>query len=413
MVTTDPGLPGPTETNLNAALRRYAVGVRVLVVLAGVVLALLGAPPDPLPTVLVTVVASGWCALSAWWMWGARTCPHPALVTGAAVVVLLVVELTQPWTAVGPYNGWAFSVASITCIGMQLEQATKPRLGVLVAVVAAVSYTVGAAMTRQAWDAGVFGARLLLETSLARGGYVLLRSRARAADETRARASAQRRATEVAAARRAAEREYLATLHDTASSTLLMVSLGAASGGHRAWLPDRARRDLDAITTSPALPETLPGTGGSGSGGSGTGTAAGAEPATDTGAGLVNLATLLDQAAEHPLVTVKRNLPQALPVPARPALAISHGVREAVENVARHAGVTEATLTGHVDDTHPAPRIEVTLADDGAGFDPAAAREHRRGVADSIVGRMAAVGGHAEIDSAPGAGTTVRWSWHG
>ncbi|OLT41360.1 hypothetical protein BJF85_23790 [Saccharomonospora sp. CUA-673] len=156
MVATDPALPGPTETGLNTTLERYAVGVRILVILAGAALALVGAPADPLPVVAVTLLATAWCALTAWWTWGRRTPPHPALPVAAAISALLVVELTQPWTVVGPYNGWAFSVASITCITMQLEQSTRPRLGLLVAGVAAVSYTAGAAMTRELTDAALF-----------------------------------------------------------------------------------------------------------------------------------------------------------------------------------------------------------------------------------------------------------------
>ena len=51
--------------------------------------------------------------------------------------------------------------------------------------------------------------------------------------------------------------------------------------------------------------------------------------------------------------------------------------------------------------------LQVYVRDRGPGFDPAALPEDRRGVRESIVGRMARHGGRAAIHSAPGAGTEV------
>ncbi|MBA2637295.1 MAG: histidine kinase, partial [Solirubrobacterales bacterium] len=47
------------------------------------------------------------------------------------------------------------------------------------------------------------------------------------------------------------------------------------------------------------------------------------------------------------------------------------------------------------------------VRDRGPGFDLAAVSEDRRGVRESIVGRMARHGGRATITAAPGAGTEV------
>jgi signal transduction histidine kinase len=49
----------------------------------------------------------------------------------------------------------------------------------------------------------------------------------------------------------------------------------------------------------------------------------------------------------------------------------------------------------------------VFVRDRGAGFDPDAVAEDRRGVRESIVGRMARAGGRATVVSAPGEGTEV------
>jgi signal transduction histidine kinase len=47
------------------------------------------------------------------------------------------------------------------------------------------------------------------------------------------------------------------------------------------------------------------------------------------------------------------------------------------------------------------------VRDRGAGFDPEAVAADRRGVAESIRGRMERVGGTARIVSVPGEGTEV------
>jgi signal transduction histidine kinase len=52
-------------------------------------------------------------------------------------------------------------------------------------------------------------------------------------------------------------------------------------------------------------------------------------------------------------------------------------------------------------------RLQVFVRDRGPGFDPDAIPADRRGVRESIVGRMERHGGRARITSAPGAGTEV------
>jgi signal transduction histidine kinase len=52
----------------------------------------------------------------------------------------------------------------------------------------------------------------------------------------------------------------------------------------------------------------------------------------------------------------------------------------------------------------------VRVTDAGRGFDVGAVSDHRRGIRGSVVERMAAVGGRAEVTSRPGR-TTVRLEW--
>lgn len=77
--------------------------------------------------------------------------------------------------------------------------------------------------------------------------------------------------------------------------------------------------------------------------------------------------------------------------------------REALVNAARHAGVARIDLFAErLDD-----RIEVFVRDTGAGFEPSDVESDRRGVRESIEGRMRRAGGTAEIRTALGAGTEV------
>lgn len=84
------------------------------------------------------------------------------------------------------------------------------------------------------------------------------------------------------------------------------------------------------------------------------------------------------------------------------ALAAAAG--EAVTNAAKHSGSGQVSV--FVDSgTDP---VTLFVRDRGAGFDPGAVAADRRGLAESVVGRMERHGGRAEIMSAPGTGTEVR-----
>jgi signal transduction histidine kinase/phage shock protein PspC (stress-responsive transcriptional regulator) len=76
---------------------------------------------------------------------------------------------------------------------------------------------------------------------------------------------------------------------------------------------------------------------------------------------------------------------------------------EAVANAAVHSGSTAISVYVEVEDE----AITAFVRDQGSGFDPAAVPDDRRGIADSIVGRMERHGGTATVSSQPGAGTEV------
>ncbi|AHH98183.1 sensor histidine kinase [Kutzneria albida] len=88
--------------------------------------------------------------------------------------------------------------------------------------------------------------------------------------------------------------------------------------------------------------------------------------------------------------------------------ALSGASREALNNVASHAGTDRAWLTA----LPSGGGVVVEIVDRGVGFDPVRAVTGR-GLPESILGRMREVGGLAEVDSAPEQGTRIKLRWPG
>jgi signal transduction histidine kinase len=86
--------------------------------------------------------------------------------------------------------------------------------------------------------------------------------------------------------------------------------------------------------------------------------------------------------------------------------ALALAAREAMTNGAKHSGAGEVDVYA---ETTP-DRISVFVRDRGAGFDPASVPAARRGISESIEGRIRRVGGTAVVTSAPGKGTEVELS---
>jgi signal transduction histidine kinase/phage shock protein PspC (stress-responsive transcriptional regulator) len=85
------------------------------------------------------------------------------------------------------------------------------------------------------------------------------------------------------------------------------------------------------------------------------------------------------------------------------ARALVAAVREAVVNAARHADAERVDVFVEADDTE----LMAFVRDTGRGFDPADVASDRRGISESIVGRIQRLGGKALLTSVPGAGTEV------
>jgi signal transduction histidine kinase len=83
--------------------------------------------------------------------------------------------------------------------------------------------------------------------------------------------------------------------------------------------------------------------------------------------------------------------------------ALVAAAREAMTNAAKFGGGSPVAVYAEVSDSG----AQVFVRDRGPGFDLAAVPEDRRGVRESIVGRMERHGGSARVTSQPGGGTEV------
>src|SRR4051795_278861 len=240
---------------------------------------------------------------------------------------------------------------------------------------AAIVVSVADLIERGAVTAHTFNGIVLLLLAGIVGGYVVdLSLRAESAVATASRREAA-----------VAERERLARqIHDSVLQVLALVARrGAAADGELADLARLAGEQEVALRALVAAP-----------------------PAEPDARGDIDLRSLLEPLAAD-RVTVSCPA-QAVMLSAPAAAELAAAVRECLANVDRHAG-PDARAWVLVEDEGDA--VAVTVRDDGPGFDADRLDEARRagrlGVAQSIIGRMADIGGTALIDASPGRGTEV------
>ncbi|XVS66618.1 sensor histidine kinase [Actinosynnema sp. CA-299493] len=351
-------MPGQVETELLTAIARFAGPVRGVGVSLISVFGVLSVPTDALPLGLGLL---GLVLIGAVADFGS---PRLSFV----LAVVRVVALCAAHAEIGGTGQWTFNVLATTAITLQWQwspKVTVPTTAALLAVYVTAAGFDGAAVLR-----------VVVECAVALAAFQLVRRSSRRVDELRTRRAAMERAEAVALERRRREREYLALLHDTASATFLVVAVNGREAD-RAEVAGYARRDLDLLTGASGVPR---------------------DSAVDVGSSLRAV-------VEHSPLTVDARWDSAL-VPASVALALVRAVREALANVERHAGTGAAEV--HV--RASGGGVEVRVTDAGRGFDVGAVSDHRRGIRGSVVERMAAVGGTAEVTSRPGR-TTVRLEW--
>ncbi|MCX7939634.1 MAG: PAS domain-containing sensor histidine kinase [Thermoflexales bacterium] len=95
-------------------------------------------------------------------------------------------------------------------------------------------------------------------------------------------------------------------------------------------------------------------------------------------------------------------------IPDKHKVALYRIAQEALNNVAKHSNAKHCTVRLHVVPRNGAlPQVQLTIIDDGRGFDPNANRSAHLGL-KIMRERADDIGAQLEIISRPGAGTTVR-----
>ena len=96
-------------------------------------------------------------------------------------------------------------------------------------------------------------------------------------------------------------------------------------------------------------------------------------------------------------------------LPSDKQAALVGAATEAMMNAAKHSGADRVSVFAEVNDG----TVEVFVTDQGRGFDVDNIDDDRRGVTESIKGRMGRHGGKATVDSEGGVGTEVHLTMTG
>ncbi|HEX5642361.1 MAG TPA: histidine kinase [Thermoleophilia bacterium] len=109
-------------------------------------------------------------------------------------------------------------------------------------------------------------------------------------------------------------------------------------------------------------------------------------------------------------IPVDVRIDEAVSPPPAVAVALYRIAQEALNNVVKHAAAGQATVTlrGSTGDGHAG--VELTVADDGCGFDIDDVRSGRLGLG-IMAERAESIGALLELHSAPAQGTVVRVVW--
>lgn len=372
-----PRVGGPSDQALHWLAGWYAIALR----LGGAVLF------TAIAVLAATEQISGWwlsapltalCLWSAFFAWRVRRFGLTSTVVLADAAVISALALVQqhlvPAVLIKDNTTWMLPLACTSVYIMQI--ALRTWLGLLGAAMVVIAYGLGSGHLVDGW-------LLVAETIVVAGLVTVVRAGARQADGIVAASLETERRIRAEEARRADEREQHRQLHDTILSTLTMVAAGAFVGPSPALTAqaDRDLRVLQGLEAAPAVPD-------------------GSAPLTDLRPELERVAV-----SSNDLAVRLKLVPVTLPTPVADQLVACVG--EALRNVEQHAGTGQAEVTV----TGGAGWAVVKIIDCGRGFDPAATPPSRRGIRESITGRMLAAGGQAAIASTPGAGTTVTVSW--
>jgi signal transduction histidine kinase len=322
----------------------------------------------------------------AWPLIVLDSCFYAALAIGSGICV--------PPDMRGVAGSWLY----IVLVGQVVVTVWfAPRvLAVLLGLVPEAAYWASAAVTPPGPAQGnapvVSGVLLLVVLIIHWAGRSMLYHRAALADRGFAAADSEAHDQYVVLSRNIERREHERLLHDTVLNTLTAISRGSSG----AMVVARCRHDITLLEQALAGPADATG------------------PAAPGGATLVaDVETVAGEMRARGLrITLGVAGGGGPDIPPPVAGAIVYATREALANVAAHAGSGEAWVTI----TLGAPGVgeggvQVTVRDAGTGFDPARVDPARLGLRRSITERVTDWGGRVSVRSAPGQGTVVDMSW--
>ncbi|TDC72523.1 hypothetical protein E1193_27530 [Micromonospora sp. KC606] len=381
--------PGRTPGNVLATmLRSMRVGIVGIVVLncalsVGVAMApgrLSTAGAAVLAAVNATLVITALPLLGAsgggWWSRWAATTVYPVL---AALTVLVSIRQSTPNVGQRLPSDYALCAAGAVAA---YRSGLAGHLGMCTLLGYAAVLQARAFGVRQAMSSLLFA---LCFYGLMAAVFWIVRTSAHRTERTIRRLAQAEQVALVTAAVRRDRVQRMRVLHDTVLATLTAVARGMATAGPAA----RARFAADlARLDRPDLLPTL------------------AADWRDGVSGYAVAAALDRVCADIGVVGLAvrqahtRTPPQR--IAASSAEALVWAVSEALTNVSRHAGVTEAEVTLCWDERWVTARVR----DAGRGFDPERLVP-RIGLRESLGGRVAAVGGQVRLTSAVSSGTTV------
>jgi anti-sigma regulatory factor (Ser/Thr protein kinase) len=340
---------------------------------------------NPRLAILSYVLQATWSLTFAVRVWRTKTLPDPVVLTDVLVSSVCLV-LAGRGCAADDSASWG-NPAVYPAIGVALCTAASwwPRRAIAASTLLAFCYLVGVQPDLRSGGpivASVGGNVLsLIGFSIVAGmvsNQLMVNARAAASTwevvlEARERTAAQR-------ARYEERKVQYRILHDTVLSTLNAIARGA---GCDLRLRQRCAAEADLIRNMISRDNDPPG----------------------------SLTIELALVAHHQAALGLRvhcqtaNLPGFLPPEV--IAALTGACREALNNVAKHAGTDEAWVTAFAE---PGGSVTITIVDRGNGFDLGSLIPGQ-GLRYSISARMAEVGGDSRVDSEIGDGATIELRW--
>ncbi|MFJ5776070.1 sensor histidine kinase [Streptomyces sp. NPDC093094] len=336
----------------------------------------------------VALAGLGWAAF-VWFLSRGGDCPtrHMAWMDALFFTTTLMGQASLvPPSLIGDGTNWVFAGASLSLFIACLLLTPTEAVGVLILLIAGyLSGIIAAGGSALVPDGPGTSFVLLMQCLVGTAAVRALRGTARRADAAMRRELADEHVTIIESRREAERQAQEVILHDKVRATLWLVGDG--------WLLDNRAQALESCRRSlSALRDLREG----------------------------HLATELAHSPKHGVekaVTWARSIgldveftaheQSVSEIPEAVSQAVGEATRQALANVRAHSG----TVHARVEIVTAEDSVQVTVRDDGRGFNLDQVGSDKQGVRESITERMGKVGGHARVRSGIGLGTTVLLDW--